>query len=313
MKNIFLIIVTCFTLSAFGQAEIVQDINSTKTANHINIPGTRVFIIPPPGFQLTTSFFGLQKGETSVFQIYDLVGGNYYTNAASFSEENFRMNGAKIFDFREFKVNGFPAKYVFMETASNEKAISLVFGDSTFSTMIMAVYPSTDYETGEQIENAIKTIYYDKDLKIDPFATAAFRLDESKSIFKFSKSVSGMFLYTINGVDNESSQDAPLIYITTIPKDPTMTAKSISDMLIANMKKYGLTEEKLTNISTKKVNGYQAYEVEIYGKMEGESSLIYQLIVLGKDKAITIQGVVKSDFDKNLIEMKRLAKTIKLK
>lgn len=305
---------TCIALSACGQTKTEKkDIDNVKTEKHINIPGTRLYIVPPTGFTVATSFFGLQKDDNSGFQIYDLVGGNYYTNAATFSKEAFKQKGAKVFDYKEFKVNGFPAKYIFMQGDQNAKAISLVFGDTTFSTMITGIYPSTDDITGDQIQNAIKTIYYDKSLKIDPFATASFTLDETKSIFKFSKSISGMFMYYIGGVDKRSFNDEPFITVTTIPKDPSMNAKIISEMMVSSLEQYGLAEKDLKNISTSNVNGQSSYEVEVYGKMKGKSSLIYQLIVTGQDKAIAIQGIVKSDFDSNLREIKNLAKTIKLK
>ena len=305
---------TCVALSACGQTKTEKkDIENAKTEKHIHIPGTRLYIVPPADFKIATSFLGMQKDDNSGFQIYDLVGGNYYTNAATFRKEAFEQKGAKVFDYKEFKVNGFPAKYIFMQGDQNAKTISLVFGDTTFSTMIMAIYPSTDDKTGEQIQNAIKTIYYDKNLIIDPFATASFTLDETKSIFKFCKSAAGMFIYSIGGVDEKSFNDEPLITVTTIPKDPTVNEKGIAEMLVSSLEKYGLTEKVLKNISTTNVNGQLAYEVEVYGKMQGKSSLIYLLIVTGQDKAIVIQGIVKSDFDTNLKKIKNLAKTIKLK
>lgn len=305
---------TCLALSAFGQTKTeTKDIENAKTEKHLNIPGTRLYIIPPLGFKIATSFLGLQKDDNTGFQIYDLIGGNYYTNAATFSKEAFEKKGAKVFDYKEFKVNGFPAKYIFMQGDQKAKAISLVFGDTTFSTMIMAIYPSTEDKTGEQMQQAIKTIYYDKKLIIDPFSTASFTLDETKSIFKFSKSTSGMFMYSIGGVNKQSFNDEPFITVTTIPKDPSINEKGIADMLVSSLEKYGLTEKELKNISTSNVNGQLAYEVEVYGKIKGKSSLIYLLIVTGQDKAIAIQGIVKSDFNTNLKEIKNLAKTIKLK
>lgn len=314
MNKIILTLMTCIALSACGQTKIDKiDIENVKTEKHINIPGTRLYIIPPTDFKIATSFLGFQKGDNSAFQVYDLVGGNYYTNAATYSKEAFEKKGVKVFDYKELKVNGFPAKYIFMQGDPNTKTIGLVFGDTTFSTLIMAIYPSEDDKTYEQIQNAIKTIYYDRNLKIDPFATAAFTLDVSKSIFKFSKIASGMFMYSIGGVEKQSFNDEPFITVTKIPKDTTMNAKSISEMLVASVEKYGLTDKKLKNISTKKINGLVAYEVEVYGKIQGKTSLIYQLIVTKQDKAIAIQGVVKSDFDNNLREIKNLAKTIRIK
>lgn len=314
MIRIILTMITCLAFSACVQAKSEkEDIENVKTNEHINIPGTRLYIIPPMGFKTATSFLGLQKGDNSAIQVFDLIGTSYYTNKETFSKKTFEDKGAKIFDYKELNVNGFPAKYIFMLGEPNSKVINIVFGDSTFSTMILAKYPSADDKTGEQILHAIKSIYYDKKLIVDPFATAAFTLDESKSIFKFSKSTSGLFIYSIGGVDKQTFINEPFITVTTLYKDPTMNAKSISEMAVSKLEQYGLTDKKLKNKSTKNVNGHLAYEVEVYGNMQGKSSLIYLLIVTGQDKAIAVQGIVKSDFENNLREIKNLVKTIKLK
>lgn len=314
MNRIILTLLTCMTLSVCGQKEAEKIANeNVKTEKHVNIPGTRLYIVPPNGFKIATSFFGLQQGDNSAIQIYDLVGGNYYTNAATFSKEAFEQQGAKVFNYEESKFNGFPAKCIFMQGNPNSKTISMVFGDTTFSVMILAIYPSTDDKTGEQIQNAIKSIYYDKNLKVDPFASASFTLDETKSIFKFANSASGTFIYSIGGVDKQAYLDEPFITVTTVPKDPANSEKDIAEMLILGLENNGLTEKELKNISTANVNGQTAYEVEVYGKNQGLSNLIYILIVADQDKVVAIQGIVTSDFDTNLIEIKKLAKTIILK
>lgn len=312
MYKLFLLLLTCYSFSIAGQTKI-QDIKTIKTEKHVNIPGTRLFIIHPPDFKIATAFTGLQKENAATLQVYDLVGGNYYTNAASFSKEAFEKKGATVFDYKEIKVNDFPAKCIFMQNNQNRKAISLVFGDTTFSTMIMALYQTSDDKTEQLIQNMINSIYYDKNFKIDPFATAIFKLDESKSIFKFSKFTSGMYMYSIGGKAKQSYKDEPFVTVSTMPKEPAMDAKSISDLLTASIEKYGLTEKKVKTSSDKTINGYNAYEVEIDGKMNGSPCAIYQLIVTAQDKALAIQGILNTDFENNLKEIKKLAHTIQFK
>ncbi|MEY4603410.1 MAG: hypothetical protein RIT43_702, partial [Bacteroidota bacterium] len=207
----------------------------------------------------------------------------------------------------------YPAKYVAIQGDPNSKAISIVFGDTTFSLMIMALYPTNDDKTGDQIQTAIRSIYYDKNFKIDPFATAAFTLDESKSQFKFSKFSSGIYVYSLGGVDKESFNNEPFVTISTLPIDHTFTAKGLSEMLISSLEQYGLTDKDVQHTSSNDVNGYPACESVIAGKINGMKSQIYQLIILGEDKAIAIQGIVKTDFENTLREIKKLAKTITLK
>ena len=304
------------SLTACGQtqnAKLMDEIKNSKTSNHINIPGTRVFIIPPTNFKVSTTFIGLQKSDKAIFNIYDLVDGNFYSNAATFNKESFEKQGIRVFEYKELKVNGYPAKYVSLQGEVTTKAYGLVFGDTTFSTMIMAVYPVTDETTGKEILNSLNTIFYDKDTKIDPFATANFTLNDNASIFKFKQYNANLFIYSIGGVENKEDKDAPAVIVIQMPKDNSMTVKSIADMMLAKLQQYGLTNAQIKNISTEKINGYDSYQTEVYGQMKENNSLIYYCVVAKDDKTIVFQGIAKNDIENNLSEFKKLVNTIKLK
>lgn len=315
MQNLLLSLLL-FSLTACGQTpsdKINPNIKNSKTNKHINIPGTRLYIIPPPKFNVAKTFIGLQKGENSMLNIYDLVGGNFNTNAATFSKAEFERQGARVFDYQEIKVNGYPAKYISMQGDLTAKAYALVFGDTTFSTMIMAAYPVIDEATGKDIIKSLNTIWYDKTKKIDPFETANFSLNDKASKFKFFQFNANLYMYSIGGVEHKEDKDAPMVLVSQFPKDNTMTVKSIADMMIGKIQQYGLTNPEIKNSSTQKINGYDAYEAEVYGQMQGTRSLLYYCIVAKGDKAIAVQGIAKKDIESNLQEFKKLASTVKVK
>jgi len=100
--NILLFLLLLSSITVCGQSsgeKIHAHIDNTKTLAHIRIPGTRLYIIPPPHFTVATSIVGLKKGEQAAMQIFDLVGGNFYTNAATFSKFEFLSRGAKVSDY----------------------------------------------------------------------------------------------------------------------------------------------------------------------------------------------------------------------
>lgn len=305
----FIITFQTYAQSQQNKEEIITE----KTDQHINIPGTRLFIIPPNGFEPSNSFTGLQKGENSAIQVYDLVGGNYNTNAKTFSKEGFENRGVTVQEYKELIVNGFPAKYALIQGDPSANTINLVFGDTTFSTMVLAIYPSYENSVEKEIKEAIQSIYYDKEMIVDPFVSAKFTLDDSKSIFKFAKSTSGLFLYSIGGVDKQSYEDEPFVMVSTFPKESSMTAESVALLMQNSLKSNGLTIDELKNKVTSKLDGKPTYEEEIHGTLNGQKSIIYQLIVEDEEKIISLQGILKSELDKNLIEIKKLSKTLKLK
>lgn len=315
MHSILYIFLT-LSLSTYGQVTpgaIHEDIINVKSEKHIIIPGTRLYIIPPPDFVPGSSFTGFQKGETALINIYDLVGGNFYTNAETFSKTAFENKGAIVFDFKEIKVNGFPGKFIHMQGDPSAKAYAIVFGDTTFSTMIMALYPADDESTGRDILQSLRTVYYDKELVIDPFETANFSIDEDASKFKFFKYSANLYLYTPGGIDNKDDRDAPLVLVSQFPRDFTMTAKSIAEMMIFKAQQYGLTNQELKNTTSDKLNGYETYQTEIYGQLQGKYCLLFYTVVAIADKAIVIQGISKKDNDVNIEEFKKIARSVIIK
>jgi len=313
-KSIIFILITCIAILACGQTvNESKEIVNTKTEKHIKIPGTKLFIIPPKGFEISNSFLGLEKGGNSIIQVLEKVDGDFYADTEEFTKESFEQLGIKVFEFKEFKINEFPAKYIVMQGEQNIRSINVVFGDSTFSTMIIALYPSSDDKTFDEIQSVINSIYYDKNLKFDPFESASFTLDDSQSAFKFSKATSGFYIYSIDGKDVDPTKEEAFVTVSTIPKDSTVSVQDIFEMMLESLYKYGLTNEELKNVGISNINGHYTYEGEIYGEINGENNVIYQLVIDGHDRAIFIQGRIKSDFTNHLNEIKKLAHTIQLK
>lgn len=313
LLSVFLItLVACKQKSPAGD-KINANIENSKTNKHINIPGTRLYIVPPPGFTVSQTPAGLKKGGTSMITVTELTDGNFYSNAASFNKAGFEQRGIKTFDYQEIKVNGYPAKYVSLQGDSSARMYWLVFGDSSFSTMVMGVYQANDEVTGKQILGALNTICYDKNKKIDAFEAAAFSLDDKQSKFKFFHYATNMYVYTIGGVDNKNDSDAPFLVITQMPIVKGMKAKNVGDMLLSKMQGYGLSNATIKNASQEKINGYDAYEAEVHGQMQNRNGMIYQCVIANGDNVITMQGIAKNDFDENLAAFKSLAHTIKIR
>lgn len=314
LLSLFLILSLFLFISSCAQKadnKIKKEITNNKTSKHINIPGTRLYMIPPPGFTVAKTFIGLENGNLGMMNVYDLVGGNYNTNAATFSKEAFESKGLKVYDFQTITVNGFPCKYVSIQADATTTAHSLVFGDTTFSVMIMSSYVSANEEIGKQILGAINSIYYDKSKAIDPYETANFTLDESKSKFKFQNYTANLYIYTIDGKDNKGQADDPGILITQFPMDGT--PKQVAEAMVDKAGQYGLTEFKIRDAGELDINGQKGYAMEIHGLMKGKPSILYTCVVAKGDKGIIIQGIAPKDPEENLKEFKNLINTIQIK
>jgi len=313
-KLVFLFLLFPFVaFSQTGISPVKSNIVNTKTAKHINIPGTRLYIISPKNFTVAKTFIGLEKQDAGVLNIYDLVGGNFYTNDSGFNSQSFEKLGAKVFDYREIKVNGYPAKYIYMQGQPTQKAYALVFGDTTFSVMIMALYRPGDEETGKDIANAFNTIYYDKETKIDPFATANFSVDSTSSKFRFWQYAANMYQYAPAGVNPKKDSNYAVTMIMQTPKETSATAESMAFLVISKSLQHGFVLDDIKNATTKKVNGVETYEAEVYGKTNGKPTVLYFYVLANGDSAIVITGVATKDFNNDIVEFKKFAGSVKLK
>jgi len=315
MKKLFyLLLLTSF--NAFGQGAkdtIRSVIQNSKTIRHIHIPGTRLYMIPPPDFKIANTLIGLERDIYTGIVVMDLVGGNFYTNAATFSKEAFEMKGIKVFDYKEIKVNGYPAKYCLIQGDLSTKVFTLVFGDTTFSTMIIANFLAADNAIFGEIINSLNSIYYDKSRKIDPLETAHFSLDDSVSKFKFQGFNASLYIYSIDGKEIKGDKAAPFLMVMQLPKDESVALKDIAGSMIGKAQEYGLTAPKVIYQSSEKINGYNAFEAVIFGKMDEKTSYLYYCIAEKANRNIVIVAITKNENDVNLEEFKKLAHTIKIK
>ena len=311
MKTIITLLVICLSVLCQAQ-EAVKDISNQKTENHINIPGTRLFIIPPKGFTVSKSFLGLRKGEDAMIQVYELNGGNFYSNAKSINRKKFEDNGIKVYNYSEFHFNTYPAKYVYVQGSPLINSHQLTYGDSTFSVMLISGFSSEDKEMEKEINASLLSVYYDPSLKIDPFATAHFTLDESVTRYKFSEYSSNLYAYTPDG-KKDHDKFSPLVTITQLPLEQGSTFETIVESVIKGINQNSFILIENISEGKKTINGFEAYEKIIKGYFNRKKARFYYLIFKQEDHCVIFCGMSYAEDENDLNDFKTFAKTIKLK
>ena len=316
LNYLFLFLIICiFSSCVKKQSNIIPDnVTNSKTEKHILISGTKLYIIPPKDFNSSKLFIGLSKGQNAVISIVDVEGGNFYVNAKDMSKETFEKMGAKVFEYKEFKLNGFQAKYIHLQgDKPEEKNISLAFGDTTFVTAITCFYLASDSITGDEIKASLLTIFYDKTIKPDYLSLAKFELNTNESEFKFIKYAGGSYIYSTDSLQ-KSKINTPFFIVTQMPFDQATddVLTVATNQMVEKAKLYGSSEfkpesKKLT------INGYNAIETTGYYTENGQKFLSY-ILILGKENNVTmISSKFDKDYDSNLMKFKKLIYTIKLR
>lgn len=309
MRIKLLFIAFSLTLSACGQSNESKKQNSEKTL----VLGTRVYIEEPKNFKPSKDFIGFESGQ-SLIQFIDLYGGNYNSNAKNFTKENFEKKGVKVLDFKELKIDNYPAKLAFLQGNPNQKSLQLVFGDNEFSVMVMAFIPDFEKDKIEEIEKSLITIGYDKKRDVDPFEIAFFELDDSKNLYKYSKTASNIFLYSKDGVKKDNYNGESFYMVNQIPTEsPNMNPKLLFNNNLNSLKNNGLVISERKATDRKKLNGFDCYEELIIGTLNNEETQIIMTSVVNGTRAVLINGLIKDNFETTLSEFDKLTNELKMK
>lgn len=299
-------LITLLLLLATAPATSARD----RKPKQVNIPGTHVFISPPPGYVVASNFTGLHNGK-NVIQVVE--ARQAFKAADDFNREDMERKGARIIDFRDTTFEGYPACFVLMQGNPKIRTEILVFGDSSFTLMAMGMFPPDDDSTEAAIRKSMFSISYNKKFKVDYLAAARFTLDDSRSRLKFSTYSGSLYLYTNGGVPQQDP-DSPLVMINVIPFDSTtMTATSVGKSMVTSLEATGFTGTEYAYESAEPMNGYKSYEAEVYGRQNGKRCLLYIFVSIKNATIVRFEGKATSHFEANVMEFKALVRTMKHK
>ena len=160
-----------------------QELEAAWFGAAVRVPGTKVSLMPPPGFRLATNFTGFEKDAFTAMTVMDLDGGNFYTNAATYTKEKFEGKGLLVLEFERLKVDGYPAiRALIKSPVDGSLSHQLVFGDTTFSAMVVGLVPSVDTSSSNSVRHALGTVTYDKEVVVGPYEGTSFRANDRSSL-----------------------------------------------------------------------------------------------------------------------------------
>lgn len=314
IKNFISIFALFATISVFGQ----KAINNTKTEKHMQIPGTKFFLIPPDGFVSAKDFSGLQQMENGASIIVMDMPAPYSVAVQKFSKQEFKTKGVLVQKTQEMKVNGKQGLFITAEQSSqgiNFSKYLLVFGDSKNTYLLNASFPKAFEELDAQIRGSIFSVVYDEGLSVDSLNAVPFSIDTENTKMKFAKNLMGSLMFTADGNVPTRSNDK-----TNFSVGPSLGPVKINDQkqtAIARIRKFQykdlkMDEENITEIEIDGISGYEIIAEGIDAKT-GVKELAYQVMLFPEEGYYILLGTATEDFEQNLEMFRKLARTFKRK
>ncbi|RZK23333.1 MAG: hypothetical protein EOO56_05495 [Hymenobacter sp.] len=212
-----------------------------------------------------------------------------------------------MLDYQETRLGGYPAKYLYLQSSAEAKTHILAFGDTTFTVLLTGLFSASDKAAGQQIKRALFSSTYQKKAVVAPLATAIFDVAANESKFKFAHYSGAMYTYTAG-----QATDKAVMVLVPLPTANESIA-SFANYLMQRLASNGLTNPAVKNESYAKVNGYNAYEAEVYGQRRGVDALFYVLYLVHGEKSLFIQGITPDKHEENKREFKKFTRAIRFK
>jgi hypothetical protein len=298
------------------------EIKTQKTNEHVNVNGTRLFMVIPDGFSEIKYSSGFSGLNFTTIYVSDYPGESFYVKAKSVSKSDYEARFDQVTDFSEFSINNYPAKFValnFKKESDYKKMMRFIFGDSTFCVSIN-VYISDENIDTENIKKSLLSVWYDKTMVLNHVGSAPaslpFTLDDRNTKLKFAGGNTFVCRYMhfkkVQPLIIDSTGPALTVSIPYFP-EPNKSVEDLSEQQLTELGK-----RRTKNITTEKTqrfqrDGYDFLETINYGTVAGQKMLVYQLVVKKNNQIVIINGMATDNFKQNIEEFKELAYTIRIK
>ncbi|RFS26917.1 hypothetical protein DVR12_03785 [Chitinophaga silvatica] len=310
MRAIYFLFIFLLILGACNigtrELNIPDTVAVTKTSQHVQVPGSRLFIVPPPGFKFTKSNT-LKKDDGSEIMIADFP-------ESKFNRDNRIPDspGETTFYEKLFVIGGYKARLSYGKALKeNKEKIVFVFGDDQNSILADCTFPVNNKKSRDEAIGAVLSIFLDKSMELDYAALNNYTINTDNSAFKLYGNNKLLFYYSINGEEIKDNNN--YITIARLPAFPRMEEmKAVTKGFISKIEK-GMRIEKIDDKPVK-IHGQPAYEAIISAVANNVLSERLYLLVMGNTKSsIYYLGVFEASDSTVFEECKALAQTLRLK
>lgn len=279
------------------------------------VPGTRVSVVVPAGFEAATQFPGFLHPDTGSSLMISEIPAGFSEMREGMTAARLAEQGVTLVSSEDVTVAGLDGLLLSASQAVNgidyRKWLG-IFGTDSETVMVVATYPeAVATELGEPLKQSVLSAKWDLEAEVDVFNGLTFRIKEPETL-RIAKRISNMLLLTEDGQTGTVAPGNPLLIV----------ASAVNDIEIADIE----TFSKNRLLQTAEVNaiadlagqdvtagGLPAYELTASAKDEtsGFPLVIYQLVVPNGNSYYLMQGLVGTPIaDKYLKEFRDVARSL---
>lgn len=284
-------------------------------AQAVQVPGTKVSLVPPEGFVAASQFPGFKRSDAGSSIIVTEIPAPVSKLRAVMTEEGLASQGMTLLNATPQSVSGQIAQLLHVTQTANGTAFEkwlVVLGDETQTVMIVGAYPQSLAEhMSDPIKQALLSANWDPNQQVGLLDGLNFRVKETETL-KFATRMANTIMLTRDGAHARGRPEDPIAVV----------GASISEVAIGDLQgfaRYRLSKSAeitgLSNVAGREltIDGLPAFELlaDASDQQSGTPLGIYQLVILNGNSYFLVQGIVgREAWSKMLPEFRQLAASL---
>jgi len=272
---------------------------TTSAQNRIDVPCSRVSIIPPLGGEVKDHFSIIDKIYFFEMTIIEHAG-DVDPTLRKLDSAAWASKGVTVYDQFEMDINGYKGQCLYKKLSPRMDAITLAFGDSVFFVQIQANYLNQYKNLYNEIIKSFETIKFNREKEIDWESDFVFKYN-NQNAFKLQEEYISPLLFTFlkEAVDSLTPKTS-YIGIQQVPNEgnPRNLKSFMAEMIASTvLPQYSIEEVIFDGVIDH--NGKQAYSFDIITqKKDSVQHLIKCLGHINKKYAVFIFANISDEKDK---------------
>ena len=309
VKRLFAVLLLLLCVSCKGQQnpyyiDVPDNVTTTKTAEHVQTIGSRVFMVMPEGFVNRGTIWS--KADKTTINVLDVerAVNNIGYGVNTLEKLVVSKNGAfgKHFIFNEQQA--YICNYQYNK---EQNQMLLLVGDNYDITSISATYKKDDAYLQNQIKSILLSLFVDREVAVLD-NRQYYDIDLQNSGYGYVSHIGILDTYCIGGKISQENTKENTFIVSILPKQTdSEIRKNVQSIVLAKAK---IKSPKYEVIN---INDKQAMSMEGKGVIADSKVAVYDVVIKGDHMSIHFLGTAYNNFDTNIEEFKKIASTLRLK
>lgn len=259
----------------------------------VHVAGSHVSLVPPPGWEVATSFPGFQEASSGSSILVAELPGPFTEVIAGLTPEGLASKGITLVERSDLTLDGRQALLIEGTQATAAGEVGrwlLVVGTSNLTALVNGAYPAGDQQRRGLIEASLRSVVFDPDGSTGASDGLTFEIDPVAPLRRAGILANSLLLNTSGRIPSADPREPTLIIAPSLGNVPVGDLETFARQRLAQLPK--VANLTVTDVASVTIDGREGVELTATGKRtdDGSAISIYSVMLAGDQGYVLMVG-----------------------